>query len=216
MWFKLRKPYSRSEILEAAGKALAKGKRKKGIAWYQKLLKADSEDHVVHGKIAPLLAETRQFPESWSSFKASAEGYLRKGFDDKALSIYIQATRYIPREIEAWEAVTRLQVNRRLRADAVKTLINGHRHFRHRKRRQKAIRLLYKAKEIDPWHFEVTLNLARLLVKTGERKRALQLLNELAEREQGCKLRRICGALVRISPTPVSIGRWLRVALFST
>jgi tetratricopeptide (TPR) repeat protein len=216
MWFKFRKPYSRSEILEAAGKALAKGKRKKGIAWYQKLLKADPEDHVVHGKIAPLLAETRQFPESWSSFKASAEGYLCKGFDDKALSIYIQATRYIPREIEAWEAVTRLQVNRRLRADAVKTLINGHRHFRHRKRRQKAIRLLCVAKQLDQWNVEVTVTLARLLAKAGEKRRALQLLAELAEREQGCERRRICGALVRISPTPASVGQWLRAALFST
>jgi tetratricopeptide (TPR) repeat protein len=216
MWFKLSRPYSRSEILEAAGKALVKGKRKKAIAWYQKLLKTDPGDHVVHGKIAPQLAETKQFSESWSSFKASGEGYLRMGFVDKALSMYIQATRYMPKEIEAWETVTRLQLDRRLRADAVKTLINGHRYFRHRKHRQKAIRLLRKAKEIDPWHFEVTLNLARLLAKAGERKDALRLLNELAEREHGYKLRRICGALLRISPTPASALRWLRATLFGT
>jgi tetratricopeptide (TPR) repeat protein len=93
MCFKFRRSYSRSEILEAAGKALARGKHKKAIAWYQKLLKADPADHVTHGKIAPVLAETRQFSESWSSFKASGEGYIRMGFVDKALSMYIQATR---------------------------------------------------------------------------------------------------------------------------
>ena len=47
MWFKRQKPYSRTKILEAAGKAQSKGKLKKAIAKYQILLKVDPEDHEV-------------------------------------------------------------------------------------------------------------------------------------------------------------------------
>jgi tetratricopeptide (TPR) repeat protein len=216
MWFKRRKPYSRSAIIEAAGKAQAKGQTKKAIAEYLKVLKADPDDHVVHGKVAPLLAKTKQFSESWSSFKAAGEGYNLGGFGEKALSIYVQATRCVPLEVEAWETVTRLQLNRGLRADSVNTLLKGHRYFRRRDLRQKAVHLLRKAWEITPWHFEVTFELARLLAKTGEKEEALRLLHGLLEREQSRNLRRIRGAILKISPTPASAWQWLRAALSGT
>jgi tetratricopeptide (TPR) repeat protein len=216
MLFKRRKSRTRSEILETAGKAQAKGKRKKAIVEYRKLLKTDPQDYVVHGKIAPLLAEAQKFSESWSSFKAAGEGYLHKGFDDKARSVYIQATRYLPNEIEAWEAVVGLQLDKGQRADALKTLFDGRRHFRRSSHRQEAIHLLRMAWDISPWHFEVTFDLAQLLAKTGEKEEALKLLNGLAERERGRNLRHIRGAILRTSPAIGSLWRWLRTALSNT
>lgn len=214
MWFKRRESYSRSEILEAAGEAQAKGKTKKAIAGYLKVLEANPDDHIVHGKVAPLLARTKQFSESWSSFKAAGEGYDLVGFGDKALSIYIQATRCLPLEVEAWETVTNVQLSRGLKADTLNTLLKGHRNFRRRDLRDKAIYLLRKAWEITPWHFEVTFELARLLAKTGKKEEALKLLYGLAQREKKHNLRRIRGAILKISPTPGSAWRWLRVTLF--
>ncbi len=213
MWFKRNKSYSRSEILDAAGKARARGRRKRAIAEYQKLLKADPGDYVVHGKIAPLLAERRNYSESWSSFKAAGEGYLHKGFVDKAKSVYIQAARHLPYEIEAWKAVVRLHLDRGHRADALKTLIDGRRYFRRRSQRAEAICLLRMAQGISPDHFDVTFDLAHLLAKTGEREEAVRLLEGLAAREQGHNLRRTRGALLRISPSPSSAWLWLRAAL---
>ena len=213
MWFKRNKSYSRSEILDAAGKARARGRRKRAIAEYQKLLNADPGDYVVHGKIAPLLAERRQYSESWSSFKAAGEGYLHKGFVDKTKGVYIQATRHLPYEIEAWKAVVRLHLDRGHRADALKTLDEGRRYFRRHNQRTEAICLLRMAQGISPGHFEVTFDLANLLAKTGEREEAVRLLEELAAREQGHNLRRTRGGLLRIAPSPSSAWLWLRTAL---
>ncbi|GMR05023.1 MAG: hypothetical protein BMS9Abin23_0947 [Thermodesulfobacteriota bacterium] len=215
MLFRRRRSYTRTEILEAAGKAQARGRTKKAIAHYKKVLKANPGDHVVHAKAAPLFARTKQFSESWSSFRAAGRGYAEKGFEEKALGVYTQATRYIPREIGAWEAVTSLQLARGLDADAVKTLIKGHRNFTHRSLRPKAIQLLRRAREISPWNFEVTFELARLLSKTGEAEEALRLLCGLAERARGRDLRRVRGALLRLSPTAGSLWRWLSSSVFT-
>lgn len=215
MFFKGRKSQSRTEILETAGKAQAGGKRRKAIAEYQKILKADPDDYVVHGKIAPLLARSKRFSESWSSFEASGQGYLQRGFVVQALSVYTQATRHMPRVINAWEAVVRLQIVRGQQADAVKTALVGQRNFRKPALRPEAVRLLRKAWEISPWHYEVTMELARLLSKTGEKKEAVRLLSVLAERERGRDLRRVRALILRISPSTGSLWRWVRVSLFS-
>ncbi|MFQ5586357.1 MAG: tetratricopeptide repeat protein [Thermodesulfobacteriota bacterium] len=216
MWFKRSTTYSRSDILDAAGKARARGKRRKAIAEYQKLLKADPGDYVVHGKVAPLLAERRLYVEAWSSFRAAGEGYLQKGFVDKARSVYVQATRCMPWEIETWKAVVGLQLDRGQRADALKTLIDGRRHFRGRRQRGEAICLLRMAQAISPGHFNVAFDLAQLLAKSGTKVEAMELLQGLAAREQGHNLRRIRGALLRVSPSPSSAWLWLRAAISNT
>ncbi|MFQ5353484.1 MAG: tetratricopeptide repeat protein, partial [Thermodesulfobacteriota bacterium] len=127
------------------------------------------------------------------------------------LSVYIQACRCVPLEVEAWEKVSRLQLSRGLREEAVNTLLKGQRFFRGRALREKAIRLLRRAWEVVPWHFEVTLELARLLAKNKDKDEALRLLRGLAGREEGRNLRRIRGAIMRISPTPASAWQWLRL-----
>ncbi|MFQ5441172.1 MAG: tetratricopeptide repeat protein [Thermodesulfobacteriota bacterium] len=212
MLFKGRKSHSRTEILETAGKAQARGKRRKAIAEYQKILKVDPDDYVVHGKIAPLLAGSRRFSDAWSSFEASGQGYIQRGFVAQALSVYTQATRHMPGVRDAWEAVIRLQLERGQEADAVKTALTGQRNFRTSALRPDAIRLLRKAWEISPWHYDVTVELARLLSKTGEKKEALRLLIGLAERARGRKLRQVRALILRISPTTGSLWRWLRAS----
>ena len=213
MWFKTEKAYDRSIVLEAADKARAKGKPKKAIVQYRRVLEANPHDHVIHGKIAPLLAETKQLREAWLSFVAAGEGYVRNGFIDQAISMYRQAARYFPREVEVWEAIARLQVDRERPADAVKALLEGRRHLRNRQGRLEAIRLLRKACEIEPGHFEATYELARLLAKAGDKEEARRLLNGLAERVWGRNLRRVCGALFRMSPNPATAWRWLCAAI---
>lgn len=216
LWFKRRKPYSRTEILETASKAQTRGKTNKAIAGYMSLLKTNPNDYAVHGKVAPLLAKEKRFGPAWSSFKAAGEGYLLGGFGDMALGIYIQATRCMPMEIETWKAVSKLQLNRGLKADSVNTLLNGHRHFRRRALRPAAVYMLRKAWKIIPWHFEVTFELARLLAKTGKKEEALRLLGDLERHEGRSNLRRIRGAIFKISPTPGSAWLWLRAAVRGT
>ncbi len=216
MFFKTSKPYSRAEALTAAGTAQNRGKTVKAITGYLSILEKDPNDLQVHAKLGPLLAKKKRFGEAWSSFKTAGEGYTLDGFGDKALSVYTQATRSMPMEIETWKAVSKLQRNRGLKVDSVNTLLKGHRNFRSRKLRPAAVYMLRKAWKIIPWHFEVTFELARLLAKTDKKAEALELLNGLAKREGRTNIRRIRGAIFKISPGAGSAWRWLRAALRGT
>ena len=135
MWFKRDEAYDRFSTLTAADRAVAKGRSRRAIALYGKVLAVDPADHVTHGKVAPLLAKRRKQAEAWASFVAAGEGYLREDRFDRALSIYAQAARYLPRRLEAWEAIARLQCELGHPADGVQALLDGCRHFRGRKRR---------------------------------------------------------------------------------
>jgi tetratricopeptide (TPR) repeat protein len=212
-WFRRQKSYDRFALLAAAEKARAKGKVRKAIAEYRKVLEVDPSDYETHGKLAPLLAERRQLAGAWKSFVAAGEGYTRDMHEDKALSIYMQAARYLPYQLEVWKSIARLQVGRGRPPDAVKALLDGSRHFRRRNHRPEAIRLLRLACEIEPWHFEATYALARLLAKVGERREAWQLLEGLAERMKGRNRRRACATLFRMSPSVVGAWRWVRAAI---
>jgi len=211
-----KKTSSRSEILEAAGRAQAKGRRKRAITEYQKLLKENGGDYIVHGKVAPLLAESRRYDEAWKSFKASGEGYLKDGFEDKAKSVYHQATRCLPNDLRGWQKVVQLHVDRGHRADALKTLREGRRHFSRRSHRREAITLLRMAFKLTPWKFDVTFDLARLFAKSGDHDNAMRLLLGLAERESGYNLRRVRGTILKMAPGAQTAWLWLRASLIST
>src|SRR3972149_6515541 len=117
------------------------------------VLEVDPTDYETHGKLAPLLAERRQLAGAWKSFVAAGEGYTRDMHEDKALSIYMQAARYLPRQLEVWKSIARLQVGRGRPPDAVKALLDGSRHFRRRNDRSQAIRLLRLAGGSGPGDF---------------------------------------------------------------
>lgn len=213
MLFTQHKSYDRYAILAAAENARVKGRKRKAIAEYRKILEVDPSDHEIHGKIAPLLAQKQQRREAWSSFVTAGEGYIRDGHAEKALSIYMQAAHYLPRQVEIWETIARLQVERERRPDAIKALLVGSRHFRSRKLRLQGLRLLRQACQIEPGHFEAAFEFARRLVKAGEKQEARWLLDGLVNWARGRNLRRVSTALFRMSPTPTAAWRWLRAAI---
>ena len=214
--FGSKKDKSRSDHLATAGKARAKGNKKKAIAVYQKILEETPDVHEIHQKLAPLLAETKQFAASWASFKMVAEYYEGINHPDKAISIYSQATRYIPKECKAWEKFAALQDKKGHTGEALKTLLAGRENFKGRKYRVEAIRLLQQAWKLKPWDFQLSVNLARLLVKARAKGKALKLLSGLAERESNKNLRLVRGMIFRTSPTPITLWHWLRASLFGT
>jgi tetratricopeptide (TPR) repeat protein len=213
MLFTRHKSYDRFAILAAAESARARGRTRKAIAEYRKILEVDPHDHETHGKIAPLLAKKRQLRDAWSSFVTAGEGYLRDGYTDKALAVYTHAARCMPRQIEAWETIARLQVERERRPDAIKALLDGSRHFRGRKLRIQGLRLLRRACEIEPGHFEATFQLGKRLAKAGEKQEARWLLDGLANWARGRNLRRVRTRLFWMSPTPAAAIRWLGAAI---
>jgi Tfp pilus assembly protein PilF len=208
MTFWRKKPYERTEVLAAADKARAQGRIRKAVAGYRKVLEVDPGDIAVHGKIAPLLARRRQRDEALRSFQFAAQGHLKAGFQDRALAVYTQAAAHFPEEAWIWDEIARLHLLRGRRADAVNALLDGGTRLG-RQVRPKGIALLRKALEIEPWHLEATLALARLLARNRERVEALELLEDLAQRVRGKGRRRVRRAIFGMSPTPGNAWRWM-------
>ena len=124
-----------------------------------------------------------------------------------------QAVSFLPRRVELWERIAQLDVKRERIPEAIKDLLEGSKHFRRKKERQSAVRLLRLAMKIEPWQFESTLQLAWLLRKSGARPEARKLYQGLCERNRSRRLRKVRAAMFRMSPTPAAALLWLRAAL---
>jgi tetratricopeptide (TPR) repeat protein len=211
--FHRSKPYNRAASLAAAQKAVAKGRVKRAIAEYSRILEHQPDDFEVRGRLAPLQAKRKLLDAAWSNFKAAAQGYERDGFLEKALSVYRQAAHSLPDRSGLWEMLADLHLQRHHSADALAALREGAWHFGSRSTRHTAIRLLEKAHRIAPEDFETGLELGRLLARAGRRPEALALLDGLAKRQEGRRLRQIRALLFRLRPTPARAWHWLRAAL---
>lgn len=204
------RPYNRSETLERAEKARAKGNRKKAITEYRKVLANDPADMAVHQKLAPLLAQTGERDAALKSFVAAAEGQLKQGFAERALAVYSQAASFFPKQERLWHELARLHRERSRRADAVKVYLDAHRHFRAARERATAIAFLRSALELEPLHLDASVQLAKLLKKNGEAADARGVLEALSRQIRGPALKRVRKAQFGLSPTPAALWRWLR------
>jgi tetratricopeptide (TPR) repeat protein len=202
--------YDRRRILEDAAKARVKGKRRKAIKLYRWVLAVERSNADLHAKLAPLLAETGQEFDAWSSFRTAAQAALREGRDDKALGLYRDATQHLPQEIQAWQGLARLLARRGEQAEAIETLLEGSRQFRAQWARPHAISLLRRARTVDPWHFETVLELSGHLARADQPEEARLLLDGLAQRCSGETLRKIRAAQLRVERTPAAILRWFQ------
>jgi len=212
-WFDRTKPYDRSRILDEAAHARARKKRKKAVALYRQVLAVERNNAELHARIAPLLAEIGQHFDAWVSFRIAARACLREGRGDKALAVYREAAGHLPREIQVWQTIARLQVKRSKRGDAVEALLEGASHFRSRVHRPEAVHLLRHAHEIEPWNFEAVSELARLLAKSDQLEEARRLLEGLEARTNGERLRRVYAAQFRLDGDLRYAWLWLRAAV---
>lgn len=206
------KPFDRTATLALAEAARARGRRKKAIALYRKVLEVDPRDLTVHGKIAPLLARAGKRDEALASFRAAWEGQFRAGFVDRALAVLRQAVDLYPEENALWEEMARLHLQRGRRADAVAAMVEAGERLWKRRQPLAAVKALRRALEIEPWHPQATLLLARALAKDGRIDDALSLLDALGARVRGKVLRRVRRLAFFLSPTPARLWRWIRSA----
>jgi tetratricopeptide (TPR) repeat protein len=207
-----RPPKTRTELLAAADRARARGRIKKAIAGYRLALELAPGDPAIHARLAPLLARRGLKPEALESFAMAADGQLKAGFLDRAISLRRQAAETFPEEFSLWQELTLLYVRRERRADAVAALLAGGRRLLHSPHLAVGVQVLRRALELEPRHVEVTLLLARLLARGGRKAEALPLLDELDSRVGGATLRRARRLAFRLSPTPRRLWRWVKAA----
>jgi tetratricopeptide (TPR) repeat protein len=208
-----KRPFDRTELLAAADRARARGRTRKAIAGYQKVLETVPGDLAVHAKVAPLLARNDQREAALASFRFAAEGQVKAGFPDRGLSLTRQAAGFFPEEVRLWEEIARLHLARARRADAVAALVEGGGRLHRLRSLAAAGQVLRRAVEIEPWHPDATLLLARVLARNGRRDEALSLLEGMEGRAAGRQLRRTRGIAFGIAPSPARLWRWAKAAL---
>jgi tetratricopeptide (TPR) repeat protein len=206
-------PDSVPALIRLADRAVAKKRYRKAIRAYRRALAAQAGNASIHAKLAPILAQKRQRFDAWLSFRAAAKAFLRDGQPHVAEELYAQATRRLPRELQAWVALGQVQQSRRKTAEAMRTFVEGSLRFRRRRHLPQAIHLLRMAHKIHPSHLETTLDLARCLAKTRQQDEALLLLQVLAEKADPIQLPRIYAARWRISRRLGHAWAWFRSVL---
>jgi tetratricopeptide (TPR) repeat protein len=205
--------YDRTRILEAAAKARAGKKRERAIGLYRRVLAVERSNADIHARLAPLLAETGQGFDAWMSFQVVARHCLRERSIDRALSVYREATHYLPREVAVWETLARLQHKAGKQREAVESLLEGATQFRSRFHWPQAIHLLRRANQIWPWDYETVYGLARLLAKSDQLEEARRLLEGLEVRSEGDRLRQVYAALFRLDGDLGYAWSWIRSML---
>lgn len=208
--FGRKRPYDRSETLARADGARAKGRKRKAISEYRKILEQDPKDFAVHQRIAPLLAQAGEADDARKSFAAAAAGHLEQGFADRAIAVHTQAVAFFPTDEALWNEVARLHRERARKADAVKVYLQAHQHFRDKPLRPHAIAFLRAALELEPLHLEALVALARLLKQAGQKAEALRVLAEASTQVRGPGLKRLRKAEWQVSRSLRSLWSWLR------
>ncbi len=210
-----RPEYDRKWLLAEAENARARGRRRRAISFYRRILAAEPHNPELHARVAPLLAATGKRFDAWQSYRQAAEAHLKNQSRDEALALYREATKILPRQFEAWQWVAKLELARGRNNAALSALLEGRSRFRSRRRRPEAIVLLREAKSIDASRIDIVLDLARLLRRSGQSPEAQWILSQLGERMSGRDLRIVRGAQWRIEPSLKHSWNWLRAAFAS-
>jgi tetratricopeptide (TPR) repeat protein len=204
-----KKAWDRTELLAQADKSRARGRRKRAITLYRKLLEQDPNDLAVHAKLAPLLAAQGLSAEALASFRAAAAGQVAAGFADRGIALLRQAADVIPEDESLWTEVAAMHLQRGRRGDAVAILSAGGERLLGGRFRAVGAKLLRRALELEPWNAKATLLLAKTLARERRSGEAVALLDGLARRTGGQARRQARGLAFRISPSPGRLWRWI-------
>lgn len=208
----LERPYDRRRVLDQAAKAMrgrSRRKRRRAIALYREVLRRERDDPDLHRKLADLLARDGDRAAARASYRTACDGYAKRGFVDRTIGVLRDAVERLPRDVEFWIELARLEYERGRRVDALAVLRRGRRQFRRRRDRPAALTLLTAASKLDPQDLEIGLDYALALARAGVKARAIRVLERLPTRTVQA-LRRVRGRQLRVDPGLGTAGRWLR------
>jgi tetratricopeptide (TPR) repeat protein len=205
------KTYSRRETLDRAAQYRNKGRAKKALAEYRKVLEHEPDDHETQARIAPLLLKLGKRDEAAVSFMRAGEGLAGRGFIDKAIALMRQAADASPYTEAPWLRIGELCVEKGRKDEAVRALLEGRGRFRRAYDRPRAMALLACVLELEPLNLPVAADFAVLLRKNGQRSLGLKLLDNLAFKSgEEEVLRRVRWLQFRHFPSPRTLWRFLR------
>jgi Flp pilus assembly protein TadD len=180
------------------------------VGGYRAALESDPSDPSVNAKLAPLLARLGDAQGGARCFRAAAKKHLDAGFTDRAAAVTLAATGVFPLDPGFRLELSRLNVLRGRRRDAVHALVDGGNALARARRPDAALSLLGRALELEPWHLEASLSLVPVLARTGNSDGARRVVDGLLARYRGPERKRIRWAAFRAWPGPRTLWRWLR------
>ena len=207
-----RKIYDRTRILREADQARSAHKWRRAIALYRRVLAAEPRNAELHLKLAPLLARTGNHFDAWQSFDLAGRACLDAGHPDRALAVYREAVKRMPKRYQAWRTLADVELLQRQPARAREVLLEGRNQMRGRGRRPEAIALLRAAYDLEPQEVITALDLARELSRARQQAEARYLLGKLADVAEGRAQRRVRGLLWRLDPSLRNSFAWIGAA----
>ncbi len=168
--------YDRGAILREAERHRSRGRIRKAIREYERVLAVDPHDVEVHAKVAPLYIRTRRKDKAKASLRRVGAWYERQGFVEKAIAELRLVLKIDRRDLAARMHLVDLYLAKALTASALRLLERARRIFRGRQFLKEALAVEEKILSIAPRDFRAQVSMARLLSKAGKEREARQLL----------------------------------------
>jgi tetratricopeptide (TPR) repeat protein len=168
--------YDRNEILRRAERFRSRGRVRRAIREYERVLAVDPQDIEVHTKVAQLYIRRGRKEEAKASLKRVTDWYEEQGFSDKEIATLRLAQRLDRRDLAVYLRLADLYLAKGLRADALRLLEAGRRAFRRKRFFREAIAVEQKILSFVPSAFRAQVSLVRLLWRAKRRHDAKELL----------------------------------------
>ena len=159
--------YDRSDILRKAEEYRSRGRIKKAIREYEKVLAADPQDVDAHAKAAPLYIRIGRKDKAKASLRKVVAGYEKQGFVDKAIGMLRLALKLDRRDLGARLHLADLYLGKGLKEDALRLLERARRTFRGKRFLKEALAVEGKILCVAPEDFRAQVSMVRLLVRAG-------------------------------------------------
>lgn len=173
--------YDRNEILRVAEKHRSRGRIRKAIREYEKILSVDPRDIDVHMKIASLYVRAGRKEQAKDSLGQVISWYEKRGFTEKAIAMLRLSLTVDRHNLSAYLHLAELYLGKTHTADARNVLDAARRAFRGRRYRTQALAVEEKILSIAPDDFPTQVSLIRLLCKTGRKRVALDRIRRMEE-----------------------------------
>jgi pilus assembly protein FimV len=214
MRFGSKNSYDRSEVLRRAETFRIRGRVRRAIREYEKVLAVDPQDLEVHTKVAPLYIRARRADAAKSSLRRVIAAYEKQGFVDKTIAMLRLALTLDRRDLGFHLRLAELYLDKGLKGDALKLLEGARKRFRRKRFLKEALSIEEKILGFAPANFRAQVTLVRHLWRARRRREARERLWQMelewALRRDGPRWRKTRWLLCRRAPSLLTLWGFVR------
>lgn len=170
--------FNKAKVLEDINKLVQKGDYNKAIIEFEKVLRIDPKDYKLRQKLGDLYIRVGKKKEAIEQLQLVAEGYIKEGFNLKAIAIYRQMIRLEPTRYDLYDKVADLYKKQALIADAISHLRMLADAYERQKKLNEAMQTWEKIISIDPDNIIYRGKLIEFYLKQGLHSRATEKLKQ--------------------------------------